>query len=99
MLSRARPIYRNIGKGGICHSWQKHSKATKEEDIVFQHSVLQQKGTQHVCKVESHIIYIPSKILSQPNFLCAVTNMLNLEITNEHVLEHTLPRFMRSTKI
>ena len=87
MLSRARPIYRNIGKGGICHSWQKHSKATKEEDIVLQHSVLQQKSTY---EVESHTIYIPSKILSQPNFLCAVTNMLNLEITNEqkHVLEH-----------
>ena len=45
----------------------------RRHNIVLQHSVLQQKGTHSTYEVESHTIYIPSKILSQPNFLCAVT--------------------------
>ena len=89
MLSRARPIYRNIGKGGICHSWQKHSKATKEK-TQCSNTVCCNKREHSTYEVESHTIYSPSKILSQPNSLCAVTKMVNLEITNEqkHVLEH-----------
>ena len=74
MLSRARPIYRNIGKGGICHSWQKHSKATKEEDIVFQQSVLQQKGTQHVWGWIPYYLQSLKNPVSAQLFMCRNEN-------------------------
>ena len=66
MLSRARPIYRNIGKGGICHSWQKHSKATKEKTCSAPTQCVATKGNTARMRLNPILFTVPQKSCLSP---------------------------------